>query len=129
MNQNKEGKKYPYKETIVIFMANNYEVRFMEPAKEFLEKAGQRAREKILFNIWKSRLTNDPALFRKLSGNIWEFRTRYNHVQYRLFAFWDRSTEKTTLVIVSHGFIKKSQKTPKNEMDRAEQLRKMYFNF
>jgi len=32
-------------------------------------------------------------------------------------------------VVATHGFIKKQQKTPKNEIERAEQLRKDYFNF
>ncbi|MCF8338884.1 MAG: type II toxin-antitoxin system RelE/ParE family toxin, partial [Bacteroidales bacterium] len=40
-------------------------------------------------------------------------------MQYRLLAFWDRSDHKDTLVIATHGFIKKSQKTPKSEIDRA----------
>ena len=52
-----------------------YKVRFLEPAKEFLDKLDKKSREKILFNIWKSRETNDPRLFKKLTGEIWEFRT------------------------------------------------------
>ena len=31
-------------------------------------------------------------------------------------------------VIATHGFTKKTQKTPQKEIDRAEQLRKEYFN-
>lgn len=105
-----------------------YEVRFLEFAKEFLESLDYKTREKVLFNIWKSRETNDPELFKKLSGEIWEFRTRYKGKQIRLFAFWDKSGEKTTLVIATHGIIKKTKKTPKKEIERAEQLRKDYLN-
>ena len=104
-----------------------YEVRFLEPAKIFLDKLDNKAREKILFNIWKSRETNDPELFKKLSGEIWEFRTRFKGKQFRLFAFWDKSNNKTTLVIATHGFIKKTQKTPKKEIEKAENLRINYF--
>jgi phage-related protein len=32
-----------------------------------------------------------------------------------------------TLVIATHGFIKKTQRTPKKEIERTEQLRKDYF--
>ena len=103
-----------------------YEVRFLEPAKVFLDNLDNKARDKILFNIWKSRETNDPKLFKKLSGEIWEFRTRFKGKQFRLFAFWDKSGTKTTLVIATHGFIKKSQKTPKKEIERAEKIRKDY---
>jgi phage-related protein len=87
-----------------------------------------KSREKVLFNVWKSRETNDPELFKKLSGEIWEFRTRYKGKQIRLFAFWDKSGDESALVIATHGLIKKTQKTPKKEIDKAEQLRKDYFN-
>ena len=104
-----------------------FKVLFLEPAKEFLDRLDDKSREKILFNIWKSRETNDPELFKKLSGEIWEFRTRFKGRQFRLFAFWDRSADKTTLVIATHGIIKKTQKIPKKEIEKAEQLRKDYF--
>lgn len=45
---------------------------------------------------------------------------------YRLLAFWDNETGK--LVVATHGFIKKTQKTPATEIAKAEQLRKKYFN-
>ena len=44
---------------------------------------------------------------------------------YRLFAFWDK--EKETLVIATHGIIKKTQKTPSKEIAKAEAIRKEYF--
>ena len=103
-----------------------YEVRFMEPAKDFLDSLDDKSREKILFNIWKSRETNDSELFKKLTGEIWEFRTRFKSKQFRLFAFWDKKGSKETLVIATHGFVKKTQKIPKKEIEKAEQLRKEY---
>lgn len=45
---------------------------------------------------------------------------------YRLLAFWDN--EVGSLVIATHGFIKKTQKTPINEIAKAEALRKEYFS-
>jgi len=104
-----------------------YKVIFLEPAKNFLDDLDNKAREKILFNIWKSRETNDPSLFRKLSDDIWEFRTRYQAKQFRLLAFWDKENSKSTLVISTHGIIKKTQKIPKREIEKAEQLRQQYF--
>ena len=41
-------------------------------------------------------------------------------------AFWD--TEEETLVIATHGIVKKTQKTPLKEIAKAEELRKEYFN-
>jgi len=59
-----------------------YEVRFLEPAKLFLEDLDDKSREKILFNIWKARETNDPSLFKKLSNDIWEFRASNKTIHY-----------------------------------------------
>lgn len=49
-------------------------------------------------------------------------------MQYRLLAFWDKVREIDTLVIATHGFIKKTQKTPPKEIAKAEEIRKIYFN-
>jgi phage-related protein len=42
-----------------------------------------------------------------------------------LFAFWD--TDSNTLVVCTHGIIKKTQKTPSKEIVKAENIRKKYF--
>lgn len=64
---------------------------------------------------------------RKLDDtDIWEFRTLYKGIQYRLLAFWD--TDAETLVIATHGFVKKTQKTPRKEINKAEAVRILYFN-
>ena len=66
-------------------------------------------------------------IFKKLEDtDIWEFRTLYNGICYRLFSFWD--TEQDTLVIATHGIVKKTQKTPLKEIAKAEEIRKEYFN-
>lgn len=67
-------------------------------------------------------------LFKKLQDEIWEFRTKYNKTYYRLFAFWDKTDGEDTIVISTHGLIKKTDKIPKNEIDRAEKSRQKYFN-
>ena len=68
----------------------------------------------------------NKELFKKLENSeIWEFRTLYNKTAYRLFAFWDK--DKETLVIATHGIIKKTQKTPNKEIAKAEAIRREYF--
>ncbi|MBE0673676.1 MAG: type II toxin-antitoxin system RelE/ParE family toxin [Bacteroidales bacterium] len=106
---------------------SRFEIEFLEDAREFLAKIDIKTRYKILFNIDKARITNDPVLFKKLDTEIWEFRTKYNKQQYRLLAFWDKRNNKNTLVICTHGFIKKTDKVPKGEIERAKQIMKMYF--
>jgi hypothetical protein len=44
-----------------------------------------------------------------------------------LLAFWDKETEAETLVFATHGFIKKVDKVPKNEIERAINIRTKYF--
>jgi phage-related protein len=72
-------------------------------------------------------LSNDPKLFKKLSGEIWEFRTKYSGLQYRLLAFWDKSGKEETLVIATHGIIKKTDKVPKSDIEKALHIRERYF--
>ena len=68
-------------------MRENFKVEFLQEVFEFLDKLDKKARSKILFNIDKAKVKNDNTLFKKLNSDIWEFRTLYNHKQYRLFAF------------------------------------------
>lgn len=84
-----------------------FEVIYLEEAFEFLKKLDRKHAEKILYNIRKAQSQNDPRLFKKLTDEIWEFRTLYNGFQYRILAFWDKSKPLTTLVVTSHGFVKK----------------------
>lgn len=109
-------------------MKPKFEVIFLEQAIEFVENLDNKTRIKIFYNIDKAKLTNDPKLFKKLKDEIWEFRTKYNGVQIRLFAFWDKSEKTETLVISTHGIIKKVSKVPKAEIEKAEKLRMDYFN-
>jgi len=76
----------------------------------------------------KLKMVNDKGLFKKLTGEIWEFRVLYNKTHYRLFAFWDKTEVVDKLVISTHGHIKKTKKTPKLEIERAHRIRENYFN-
>lgn len=108
-------------------MTEKFKVRFLEEAHDFLENLDEKAREKIYYNIKKAQVTNDKELFKKLNSEIWEFRTLFNKTHYRLFAFWDRTDKIDTVVISTHGLIKKTGKTPQGDIEKAERLRKMYF--
>lgn len=98
----------------------------MEEARAFIRSLPQAAREKVYYNIRKVKGGyKDIELFKKLENSeIWEFRTLYNGIAYRLFAFWDTETE--TLVVATHGIVKKTQKTPSKEIAKAEEVRRKY---
>ena len=104
-----------------------FEVLFLTEAREFLLEMDEKSRNKVIFNIDKAKITNDNNLFKKLKGEIWEFRTLYNNTHYRLFAFWDKEEKHETLVLTTHGIIKKTGKTPEKEIEKANQIRLKYF--
>jgi len=109
-------------------MNEKFVVELLPDAVEFLENLDDKAREKIYYNIRKAQYVNDNELFKKLNDHIWEFRTLYKGKAYRLFAFWDKTASVETLVLATHGILKKTNKTPPKEIERAETIRKQYLN-
>lgn len=97
-------------------------------ADAFVRSQPFKAQRKIAYNIRKIESgVSDKELFKKLRGSeIWELRTLFEGTCYRLFAFWD--TEAEALIVATHGIVKKAQKTPKKEIEKAERLRQEYFN-
>ena len=76
--------------------------------------------------VWVLRLLEDmdivPAsYFKKLAGteDIWECRIQFGSNAYRIFCFFMNNS-----VVLTHGFVKKSQKTPAGEIVRAEAYRR-----
>lgn len=102
-----------------------FDVEYLPEAITFLETIDPKAAGKLVYNISKAMETNDIRVFKKLKNcNIWEFRAEYGSNEYRMFAFWD--SRKNSFVVCTHGILKKTQKTPQKEIDKAEQIRKQY---
>ena len=99
-----------------------FEVVFLTEAREFLLDLDEKSRDKIIFNIDKAKIKNNNELFKKLKGEIWEFRTLFNKTYFRLFAFWDKSEKAEALVLATHGIIKKTGKIPDKEIEKAENV-------
>jgi len=59
-------------------------------------------------------MPNNVEKFRKLDGDIWEFKS----FQVRILC----ALEGREVVILTHGFIKKKDKTPAGEIRRAKEL-------
>jgi phage-related protein len=96
------------------------------PVQEFLDSLPGRVTQKI---VWVLRLLEDmdivPAsYFKKLAGteDIWECRIQFGSNAYRIFCFILNNS-----VLLTHGFFKKSQKTPVREIERAEAYRRDFF--
>ena len=70
---------------------------------------------KVIPDKYFKHLTNTEGL--------WEIRVSANNGIFRIFCFFD----KENLVLLINGFQKKTQKTPKTEIKKAEKLKKQYY--
>jgi phage-related protein len=104
-----------------------FKIDFLPEALDYLDEIPVKAKEKILFNIAIARSKKDPKLFKPLQNGIWYFRTLYFGTHYRIFAFWDKTEKTSTLVIATHGIIKKSDKPEKSEILKAKAIKDKYF--
>ncbi|MBC7422374.1 MAG: type II toxin-antitoxin system RelE/ParE family toxin, partial [Ferruginibacter sp.] len=64
--------------------------------------------------------------FKHLKGTkgLYEIRVEAGNNIYRIFSFFDHGN----LVVLGNAFQKKTQKTPKNEIDKALKIMKEYIN-
>lgn len=109
-------------------MKKKFDVRLLSAAFDFIKSQDEKIQDKIFYNIRKAQVINDPKLFKKLNSEIWEFRTQYAELQYRILSFWDKEDNSMTLVCSTHGIVKKTDKVSRQEIDKAENIRVKYFN-
>jgi phage-related protein len=109
-------------------MEYRFDIVLLEEVDEFLESLDDKTREKVLYNLWKARMINDSELFKKLTDDIWEFRTRFLGHQVRLLAFMDKNSKQPKIIICTHGFVKKHWKVPTQELDKALKIMNKYYN-
>jgi len=108
-------------------MKQKFNVILLGEVWDLLGMIDEKSKNKILYNIDKAKYINDPELFKKLDDLIWEFRTKYKKTYYRLLSFWDKTDNTETFVIATHGIIKKTDKIPKAEIEKAKAIMKQYF--
>jgi len=96
------------------------------PVQEFLDSLSGKVAQKV---AWVLSLVEDldvvpSTYFKKLvsTGEIWECRIQFGSDAYRIFCFFDGNS----VVVLTHGLIKKTQKTPQREIERAEAYRRDY---
>ena len=94
----------------------------------FLASLPEDVRKKIAYNVRRVLAGEvNKDLLAKLddSEGIWEFRTRFKKTKYRIFSFWDKDTD--TIIVATHGIVKKTQKIPPKEIAKAEEIKRKYF--
>ena len=77
-----------------------------------------------IFGIISTQDRIPEKYFKHITGTdgIFEVRVEVGSDIFRVFSFFD----KGKLIILVNGFQKKSQKTPKSEIEKAEKLKKEY---
>lgn len=96
------------------------------PAKDFLISLDYDMRTKM-FRTLKLLQSNGPELrepySKELEDGIFELRAKFSSNISRLLFFYD----KDKIIVLTNGFIKKSQKTPKQEIELAKIYKSDYF--
>lgn len=97
------------------------------PVEEFLDRLSSKQAQKA---VWVMKLVEDLNMvpgqyFQKMvnTDDLWEIRVKAGSDIFRFLGFFDGSK----LVVLSHAFQKKSQKTPRQAIRLAEERKKDYF--
>lgn len=95
--------------------------------EEFYNNQTEKVQKKI---IWTLKIIEEldriPEVYFKYLKNtsgLYEIRVQVGNNIFRIFCFFDLEN----LVVIGHGFQKKTQKTPKQEIERAEQIKMEYY--
>ncbi|MFP4486451.1 MAG: type II toxin-antitoxin system RelE/ParE family toxin [Campylobacterales bacterium] len=100
------------------------------PMIDFLESLSAKERALIYKNIeklveYKNKNYNISDKFSKpLEGGIFELKVRFRDRVSRSLYFY----EKDRMIVFTNGFVKKSQKTPRKEIEKAKSIREAYKN-
>ena len=111
-------------------MTNKHKVRtvitFKNYFEEFFIKQKSKVQEKIIWTLdLIEELPRVPEMYLKHIENtdgLYEVRVKIGSDIYRIFSFFDDGK----LVVLTNGFQKKSQKTPKNEIEKAIKIKQEY---
>lgn len=94
--------------------------------KEFLDSLSGKEAQKVvwLFKLIEELESIPKKYFKKLTStdNIWEVRVDGRDKTYRILGFFDGNK----IVVFNHAFIKKTQKTPKRDIEIAESRKTDY---
>ena len=96
------------------------------PVKEFLDGLAAKPSAKVVWtlNLIEARRVVDAKYLKKLKGTtgIWEVRVASGGNIFRILAFFDGDD----LIVLNHGFQKKTQKTPRRDIELAERRKADY---
>jgi phage-related protein len=103
-------------------------IYFKDYFLDFFDQQPEKVKEKIDHVLFVVTVADriPQKFFQHLEGTngLYEIRVEFQGNIYRIFCCFDEGQ----VVVLFNGFQKKSQKTPKNEIEQAEKLKKQYFD-
>ena len=95
---------------------------------DFFDKQSEKLKDKIDYVLFLITVADriPQKFFQHIEGTngLYEIRVEYQGNIYRIFCCFDQGD----LVVLFNGFQKKSQKTPKSELEKAVKIMKEYFD-
>jgi phage-related protein len=93
---------------------------------DFYQKQKQKVKDKILwtFRIIETQKQIPVDYLKHMEGTdgLYEIRVQQGSDIFRIFCFFDEGN----LIVLANGFQKKTQKTPKSEIEKALKIKKEY---
>lgn len=92
---------------------------------DFMKSIGRAEADKIsyILDMLKTQERINEKFIKSIRDELYEIRAEYNGNIYRIFFIFD----KGNIVILFNGFQKKTQKTPKNEIEKALKIKREYY--
>src|SRR5690606_19842599 len=95
--------------------------------EDFYEEQTDKVKKKIIWTLKvfeeMDRIPDTYLKHLKNTARIYEIRVQVGNNIFRIFCFFDLHN----IVVISHRFQKKTQKTPKQQIERGEQIKKEYY--
>lgn len=110
-------------------MVKPIEIVLLKQAEIFIDQIEAPVRKNFFISMRKTKARIFGDWFKKMAdtNDLFEFRVADKGNFYRLFSFWDSRDGKQTLIVCTHGLLKKTNRTPKSEIEKAENIKDKYF--
>jgi putative addiction module killer protein len=94
---------------------------------DFIATVSPEVKKKVhyVFDLLCTKEVVSKKFVRHIRDGIYEIKIEYDGNIYRIFFIFD----KEKIVVLFNGFQKKTQKTPKSEIQKARKIRKEYYEY
>lgn len=93
---------------------------------DFYLKQRQKVKDKIIWTLWlietQQKVPEDYLKHLEGTDGLYEIRVQQGSDIFRIFCFFDEGK----LIVLANGFQKKTQKTPKIEIEKALKIKQEY---